>query len=241
LTHAERKLNPTGAKMPDFKNLWSISKRFAVTAVVCVATSANAAPPLQKTDWKSFGDGLLLLDTDTNLKWLSLTQTLNLSVNDLMGQWFGSTSVAPLVGSFSNFRYATLDEIGVLYGHFGITAIDNTDVLANWIGANVAFQALGVTGSNATVKLQEGLSIVGPGVASAPEIVATAPRQTARAFVFPTQSLTNQYSFDGKKGTMGSYLIMVSPVPEPGSLTMFLVGLSMVGLLARRRDQPRKS
>src|SRR5438876_5308008 len=72
-------------------------------------------PPFVRLDWKSPGDGWLLRDTNTNLTWLHLSQTLNRSVNDLMGQFFGNTNILPLVGEFSNFRYATTPEVAQLY------------------------------------------------------------------------------------------------------------------------------
>ena len=73
----------------------------------------------------------------------------------------------------------------------------------------MAFQLLGITGSNGSVTVQEALSIDSPGVANAPEIVAdgNAAGGTARAFVFPTLTLTNFYNFDGKKPNLGSYLV----------------------------------
>jgi hypothetical protein len=128
-----------------------------------------------------------------------------------MGQLFGNTNILPLVGTFSEFRYATKTEIALLYNHFGIVIIDNTDSPANWIGANVAFQLLGITGSNGFVRVQEALSIDSPGVANAPEIVASGnagdATGTARVFVFPTPTVTNFNTFDGKRAALGSYLV----------------------------------
>ncbi len=208
---------------------------FAAVFFLSITSPANAA--LMKLDWKSPGDGLILRDSNTNLEWLNLTQTLNLSVNDIMGQWFGNINILPLAGTFSEFRYASKVEVGQLYTDFGIVTLDNTDIAANWIGANVAFQALGLTGSNNYgVKLQEGLSIDSPGVANAPEIVADIYAKTARAFVFPTPTLNNLYDFDGKRATMGSYLVRdVSTVPIPTSFWIFSSGL--VGLFGFMRKR----
>ena len=205
----------------------------AITLAFGIASNAVAAPPLEKLDWKASGDGLILHDTNTDLKWLNITQTFNRSVNDLMGQFFGNTSILPLTGAFSDFRYATKSEVAQLYADFGIVTIDNTFSTANWTGANVAFQALGISGTNFTVTVQEALSIDSPGVANAPEIVMDGNR--ARAFVFPTPTLTNFYTFDSKKATLGSYLVMVSSIPEPETYVMMLAGLCIVGCAARHK------
>ena len=59
------------------------------------------------------GDQLLTLDTDTGLEWLNLTATAKLSVLDILG---GAGNFATTYG----FRYATTDEIALLFTHAGI-------------------------------------------------------------------------------------------------------------------------
>ena len=83
--------------MSNFKAFRSVVCAAFCLLVSGVAPMAQAA--LEKLDWHSAGDGLILHDTNTDLKWLNVTQTLNLSVNDLMGQPFGNTSYLPLVGT----------------------------------------------------------------------------------------------------------------------------------------------
>ncbi|BCA53657.1 hypothetical protein W02_07970 [Nitrospira sp. KM1] len=60
------------------------------------------------------GDQLLTLDTDTNLEWLNLTATANRSANEVLAGFGGFTTT-------HGFRYAIGGDIGVLYGHAGIT------------------------------------------------------------------------------------------------------------------------
>lgn len=215
-----------------------LMSRLIMTAVFgcSLAGTANCGAALLKGDWKSPGDSLLLRDTATSLEWLRITESFNLSVNDLMGQWFGNTSITPLIGKFAEFRYATKEEVATLYGHFGIVRIDNVLTPDNWIGANAAFQALGISGSRLGVTVQEALSIDGPGVANSPEIVADGRLpKSARAFVFPTPTLTNFYDFDDKKPALGSYLVrdlVAVPVPSMG----WLAACNFIGMgLLRRR------
>lgn len=60
------------------------------------------------------GDHLITLDTDTNLEWLSLDATANLSYLDVLGGAGGYTTTY-------GFRYATGQEISLLWQHAGIT------------------------------------------------------------------------------------------------------------------------
>ena len=60
------------------------------------------------------GDHLITLDTETNLEWLSLNATANLSYLEVLGGAGGYTTTY-------GFRYATGEEIGQLQQHAGIT------------------------------------------------------------------------------------------------------------------------
>jgi hypothetical protein len=60
------------------------------------------------------GDHLVTLDTETNLEWLSLNATANLSYLEVLGGAGGYTTTY-------GFRYATGQEIGLLWQHAGIT------------------------------------------------------------------------------------------------------------------------
>ena len=60
------------------------------------------------------GDSLITFDTDTNLEWLSLTKTVNLSISDVRN---GAGGYATTYG----FRYANGAELQALWNHAGIT------------------------------------------------------------------------------------------------------------------------
>ena len=60
------------------------------------------------------GDSLITFDTDTNLEWLSLTTTVNLSISDVRN---GAGGYATTYG----FRYANGAELQALWNHAGIT------------------------------------------------------------------------------------------------------------------------
>ena len=60
------------------------------------------------------GDSLITFDTDTNLEWLSLRQTVNLSISDVRHGTGGYTTTY-------GFRYANGTEVQTLWNHAGIT------------------------------------------------------------------------------------------------------------------------
>src|ERR1044072_5412869 len=70
-------------------------------------------PLIQQNLTVGSGDQLLTLDTETGLEWLNLTATAKLSVLDILS---GAGNFATTYG----FRYATTDEIALLFTHAGI-------------------------------------------------------------------------------------------------------------------------
>ena len=60
------------------------------------------------------GDSLITFDTETNLEWLSLTKTANLSISDVRNGAGGYTTTY-------GFRYANGAEVQALHRHAGIT------------------------------------------------------------------------------------------------------------------------
>jgi MYXO-CTERM domain-containing protein len=61
-----------------------IFKKTLIAATLLLSiTSAQAA--FVESDWKNAGDALATLDTITGIEWLDLTQTVNMSINDVEG------------------------------------------------------------------------------------------------------------------------------------------------------------
>lgn len=81
------------------------------------------------------GDHLITLDTDTNLEWLSLNATANLSYLDVLGGAGGYTTTY-------GFRYATGQEISLLHQHAGITKFGLTQTVPFPQSNHVAMETL---------------------------------------------------------------------------------------------------
>jgi hypothetical protein len=103
------------------------------------------------------GDHLITLDTETNLEWLSLDATANLSYLDVLGGAGGYTTTY-------GFRYATGQEIGLLVQHAGITKHGISHVVPFPQSNHVAMETL--------IEMMGGASLY-PSVASGSVLVQT--------------------------------------------------------------------
>ena len=90
-------------------------KKSYMLGAVCVvlltfaAVSANASLVIK--DLVDADDQLVILDTDTNLEWLSLDATKNRSINSLIS----GTSGTDYLGEYG-FHFASQIELGVFLG-----------------------------------------------------------------------------------------------------------------------------
>lgn len=93
------------------------------------------------------GDHLITLDTDTNLEWLSLNATANLSYLDVLGGAGGYTTTY-------GFRYATGQEISLLHQHAGITKFGISQVVpfpqSNYLAMETLIELMGGVALNSS-------------------------------------------------------------------------------------------
>jgi len=100
---------------------------------------ANAA--LIEKDLFAIGDGLVTLDTDTNLEWLDLTQTLNLSHDQIIAGAGGWTGIG--------FTYATTTQVTALFiASDPLNVIINSSTSDNFAGASLLLDLMGCTEDN---------------------------------------------------------------------------------------------
>ncbi len=90
----------------------------SAVAMCALLILSGAQATLVSSDLNDADDGLLTLDTDTNLYWLDLTETANLSANQILGDTGGWIS--------QGFRYATRSEVtAMLLGSAGFTSLND--------------------------------------------------------------------------------------------------------------------
>lgn len=89
--------------------------RSRILGAVCtcfIAVTSNASAAIVSVDWKTAGDNLITRDTSSGLEWLDLTQTANLSFNDVTAQLgVGDT--------FEGWSYATGAQVATFWDAFG--------------------------------------------------------------------------------------------------------------------------
>lgn len=227
----------------------SNSKKNVLTAIVLTffsTVSINANSTLITNDWQMAGDNLMVLDTTTNLEWLSFSQTTEQSVDHVSSQ-FG------IGGAYEGLRFATNDEVIVMWeSNF------NIDLTGRWGDVPAINPTTGLNISLADSAFSDGLG----------ETDAYSPYGNFGAFGFTNEvrsisdteseyyvlgartswSDTHYYTSSNLYGSedrmmynyvvdnaMGSYL--VRSVPEPSNLAFVALGLICLGL-RRRKHTP---
>ncbi len=116
------------------------------------------------------GDHLVTLDTETNLEWLSLNATANLSYLEVLGGSGGYTTTY-------GFRFATGQEIGLLHQHAGVTKYGLSQVVPFPQSNHVAMETL--------IELMGGAALY-PSVTSGSVLVQTQGMMKFRGTGVPT-------------------------------------------------------
>ncbi len=81
-------------------------KKALLTAALLVGTSGMAQAEFIKGDWSTVGDQLSVVDTETGIEWLSLTQTVGMSIDEVASQ---------LDTTYAGWRLPTSDEVEQIF------------------------------------------------------------------------------------------------------------------------------
>ena len=205
------------------------------STILYVSGVANCNSAVISADLKQIGDGLISLDTSTQLEWLDLSYTSNrtrIQILDDLAQG----------GSLEGWRYATTSEVIGLWGNFDIdlsmssigyqTGLDNNIVTAADMLGNTRCMydcdkfPYGTLGLTNTSHDNVNYDLLG---------------------AYYTNSDYTYYWSEGEASRLadqaaiyfGHYLIRdaetPSPVPLPGALVLFISGVVSLFALKRKR------
>ena len=185
----------------------------SVFFVAYLSPIANANAALVKKDLVSAGDQLVILDTDTNLEWLSLDATKNRSIDSLIS----GTSGPDYLGEFG-FHFSSQTELGVVWGNAGVPL--STSGLTSTFTSAIT-QLISFLGTPSP--LFSGSEIVGESLIGIYNVNGAGCfdgfHQTASLSVLDSGlSSSHAFSpcFNNVAGTSrGKYLVRTSPVPRP--------------------------
>ena len=170
-------------------------------------------------------DGLLTWDTATNLMWLDLTATTGWSASQIDSGADGWLTT-------QGFRYATVEEVGVLFEHAaGGLAVDfANDTVNNLVAVDQLFLLLGITGD--LNGYDRGYGITGdlskPGSTLTNRVFAAYGERPSTGLLRPWFGTATEFHWGND---MGHFLVRA--VPEPTTLALF--GLGAMSILALRR------
>jgi hypothetical protein len=192
-------------------------------AMMGVASTANGA--LVEIDFLSPGDGLITLDTDTNLEWLEVTLTINQSYNTVAGGFNGYTTT-------HGFSFADVNQVTQLYTNVGVTDQSGVLVSGNFAGVQELIALLGCTDScgSGSSRFQQGWVDYDP---FSPTSAALALIQSYQVSNTASSIVIGPITKDVYGPAAGSYLLR--SVPLPGALPFMGTGLAVLGFLGWRR------
>jgi hypothetical protein len=200
-----------------------------VVALGAVTVTPAQATLIQAND-AAFGVGVdgfnLTQDTGTGLEWLDLTLSTSFTYDDVVG---GSGGF--LAGGFS---IATGSQVDTFFTNAGATDIVGGQFVSQFSAASTLIDLVGCTVFCDANKVSQGL--------------AEAEPFSATLAVFPFVRIVDSFGvFEGASSnccfdktfsespSIGIWLMR--PIPEPGSISLLILGLAGLGFMIRRRRE----
>ena len=208
---------------------------FAIIPFLLVAKSACAA--LVEADWLLAGDRKLTVDTSSSLEWLDLTESTNLSMNEILAGAGGFLDMG--------FRYATTSEVSALFAEANITDTSGNAQEENAAAAldfillfGFTYQGSDSSGSNTgTVgyHLPDPLDASESTIASFVQYII--PSNTGIGHGAAMVELVFSGNRDLAKSTEGSFLVReTTVVPIPAAFWLFGSGLlGLIGIARKKK------
>ena len=208
-----------------------MARRIASIFAAAALLSGAAHAALVKEDLHTAGDGLITLDTATNLEWLNVTATQDVSMDQVLagaGGWVNN-----------GFQYATFGQVGQLLndaGYLGDTSnYGNMRLVADNASANEFIDDFGSTSPpNFTYGFMAPYTAsLGGATGSYTDYVEiNANGAGGNGYAIPD---SGPFASSLARPYVGSFLVRAAPVPEPETYVLMLAGLGLVAGYAKRR------
>lgn len=215
----------------------------ALLALLLLAVASGPAyGALISRDWLAPGDGLLTLDTKTNLEWLDVSQTAlalfpGVRLEDRYQSIVAQTQTG---GQFAGFAPAIPAQALQLAVNAGIT-LGTNDFATNSAGASLLVDLIGFTqpGNNGNLYLLGLINEIRLDVFGRPQrsmlVVSYQPGRTptpdAAAFDVSAFFLFQRYP----PGDGDMAVLLVRDVPEPSTALLFSLAFEWLATRSRRR------
>ena len=189
-------------------------------AQICaLVTLCLLALPVAPAGAAIIDNGSSAIDTDTNLEWLDLDQTV--------GQTISQVQASNLI-TVDGWSYATAAQVTTLFENAGFLTTNNVNDPANDPAAILLLDVLGCTQFCGTVNATgRGFADNGLPWYTRPNYHRSGLGSGAAIISLQTTNL------DLADATSGHYLVRV--VPEPGTALLVGAGLAILGSRSRRR------
>lgn len=195
--------------------------------LACLGFCGTVNATLIERDLNAVGDGLITFDDESSLEWLDLTETVGLSVNEVL--------TGPLAAG--GWRHASLAETSALFLHGGAVELSGIQRSGNWEPANFLGSLLGITNPYSASEWEtNGFHAVGEPAPGSAWVAKVLRRQgeTQGAMIDPEWL---DRTVDQSSGEFGHFLVRLSPVSvsEPTTLALVCSGLASIGLSVGRK------
>lgn len=174
--------------------------------------------------------GSITRDTSTGLDWLDLSETLNLSYDDVVAEMANG-------GNYEGWRYATKEEVMLLWENFGVQSdyfhtnnqeymnfLNTVSLLGNTLGDTSEIYDYGVLGLTGTVNSNYEDAVFSFSVGH-----LTTNDYATKHY----SNATNWFYMNEPILGAGSYLVRSVPIPT----AVWLFGSALVGLVSFKRKK----